>query len=126
MIDLYPTKCNICGGEVVYQSNALLYGKEHGSGKCYFCLQCGAYVGTHYPRPREALGVLANREMRDMRVKCHNIFDRLWECSEDRQEYYEALAEALDIPLEECHFGYFDLSTLYNAYKILKEWIGVC
>jgi hypothetical protein len=35
MIDLHPSSCNICGGETEYISNAGIYGKEYGSGKCY-------------------------------------------------------------------------------------------
>ena len=64
MIDKYPTVCNLCGGKVIYTSNARIYGKEYGSGKCYLCTNCGAYVGTHKPRPREALGLLADAKMR--------------------------------------------------------------
>ena len=78
MIDLQPTKCNLCNGKVVYISNSKIYGKEYGSGKCYFCTKCGAYVGTHKPRPKEALGILGNSEMREMKMKCHELFDRQW------------------------------------------------
>lgn len=63
-MDLHPTVCNLCGGSVVYTSNAEIYGREYGSGKCYLCTQCGAYVGTHKPRPQEALGLLADERMR--------------------------------------------------------------
>lgn len=64
MIDLYPRKCNLCGGDVIYTSNSRIYGREYGSGKCYYCTKCHAYVGTHKPEPRKALGLLANPEMR--------------------------------------------------------------
>ena len=64
MINTHPTHCNICGGPVTYCSNARIYGREYGSGYCYLCEQCGAYVGTHKPRPREALGLLADEPMR--------------------------------------------------------------
>lgn len=122
MIDLHPTVCNLCGGEVVYQSNKLVYGKEYGSGMCYFCLRCGAYVGTHKPRPEEALGILANKEMRTMKSNCHKLFDRMWQDSSERHELYIALAEELGISEEDCHFGYFDLSMLNKAYRVLKRW----
>ena len=122
MIDLHPTVCNLCGGEVVYQSNKLVYGKEYGSGMCYFCLRCGAYVGTHKPRPEEALGILANKEMRTMKSNCHKLFDWMWQDSSERHELYIALAEELGISEEDCHFGYFDLSMLNKAYRVLKRW----
>lgn len=78
MIDKYPKVCNICGGKVIYTSNADIYGKEYGSGKCYLCTSCRAFVGTHKPRPREALGILADANMRKGKVMCHEIFDTKW------------------------------------------------
>lgn len=44
MINTHPTRCNICGGPVTYGSNARIYGREYGSGYCYLCQSCGAYV----------------------------------------------------------------------------------
>lgn len=128
MIDLNPKKCNLCGGKVIYTSNSRIYGSEYGSGKCYFCTNCGAYVGTHKPRPREALGILGNVEMRDMKMKCHELFDPKWKNEPTsrkrhiaRQKAYRQLAEKLNIPYNECHFGYFDMDMLNKAYGILKE-----
>ena len=130
MIDLQPTKCNLCGGEVVYISNAEIYGKEYGSGRCYFCVKCKAYVGTHKPRPFEALGILANAEMRELKIDCHNLFDKLWQSklngkergkSYFRNKYYGMLALELGIKKENCHFGYFDLDMLKRAHEILTS-----
>lgn len=28
----------------------------------------------------------------------------------------------MNIPVKECHFGYFDMEQLKQAYKILKSW----
>jgi len=128
LVDLYPTKCNLCGGKVIYVSNSRIYGREYGSGKCYFCTSCGAYVGTHKPRPRQALGILGNVEMRNMKMKCHELFDQKWRNEPTsrkryiaRQKAYRQLAEKLNIPYNECHFGYFDMDMLHKAYEILKE-----
>lgn len=35
---------------------------------------------------------------------------------------YAKLAEEMGIPVEMCHFGYFDMEQLKRAYKILKKW----
>ena len=51
-VDTHPTTCNLCGGQVIYTSNERVYGRKYGSGYCYLCTCCGAYVGTHEPRPR--------------------------------------------------------------------------
>ena len=128
MIDLHPTKCNLCGGKVIFTSNARIYGKEFGSGKCYLCTSCYAYVGTHSPRPKEAMGILANSEMRSWRHDCHNMFDLLWKNQEypakARKALYIWLAKEMEIPHDECHFGYFDLYRLRKAYRILQMAVG--
>jgi hypothetical protein len=128
MINPQPVKCNICGGRVEYISNTAIYGREYGSGKCYRCIECGAYVGTHVPRPTEALGILSNAEMRAWKMRCHAIFDGLWKNGRDRKEQcdrrrksYGWLAKKLGMSRSNCHFGYFDLPTLKRAYGILKR-----
>lgn len=116
---LRPVTCNICGGKVEFIQNKLIYGKPFGSGYCYYCKNCGAYVGTHKVRPREAMGILANEEMRQMKMKCHGIFDGMWQNGEQRRSMYKWLAGKLGIAVEECHFGYFDMDMLNKAYEIL-------
>lgn len=124
-VNVYPKVCNLCGGRVIYTSNAKVYGREYGSGKCYFCTECGAYVGTHKPRPKEALGLLANGAMRDLKIMCHDMFDSKWKGKEKarkkRNELYAWLAKQMNLPIEECHFGYFDEDLLKKAYAILYQ-----
>ena len=119
-MNLYPTICNLCGGKVIYASNSLIYGREYGSGKMYLCTKCGAYVGTHKPRPKEALGLLADKEMRDMKMKCHALFDEKWKNQKNRREARKKAYKELGISVDECHFGYFDMDMLNKAYGILK------
>ena len=128
MIDLKPIKCNLCGGDVDLISNSQIYGKEYGSGKMYYCNSCGAYVGTHIKKPEVALGILANKEMREMKMKCHKLFDAQWiykgSASAKRKarvHAYKCLAKKLDIPLSECNFGYFDMDMLNKAYEIMSN-----
>lgn len=121
MINLYPQNCNLCGSKVIYTTNDKVYGKRYGSGYCYLCTNCGAFVGTHKPRPREAMGILANEEMRDLRKQCHTLFDRLWKSKSQRNKCYSMLAKKLNIPATECHFGYFDKEQLETALTIIKE-----
>ncbi len=42
-----PKVCRYCGSPVVFTSNAEIYGKEYGNGKCYLCRKCKAFVGVH-------------------------------------------------------------------------------
>ena len=122
----HPTTCNICGGPVIYCSNSRIYGREYGSGWCYYCTQCGAYVGTHKPRPREALGLLADARMRKGKQMCHGLFDPLWKnakCrTKRRNQLYAWLANQMQIPVAECHFCYFNIEQLLEAYRHLQNF----
>ena len=124
-MNTHPTICNICGGKVVYTSNDNIYGRKYGSGMCYLCIACGAYVGTHKPRPREALGLLADESMRKGKKLCHSIFDSKWKGNhkshKKRQDMYVWLSKMMGIPLDDCHFGYFDIVQLRTAYRILLK-----
>ena len=124
-IDTHPTICNLCGGKVIYTSNEAVYGRKYGSGYCYLCTNCRAYVGTHVPRPKEALGLLANEQMRKGKMMCHDLFDQMWkgkpQQGKKRQNAYKWIAAEMGIPVEDCHFGYFDLKQLRAAYMILKN-----
>lgn len=122
MINLQPTKCNICGGNVIYTSNDKVYGRKYGSGYCYLCANCGAYVGTHKPRPKQVLGLLANAEMRQLKMKCHALFDKHWSTKFEREGCYIQLAQEMGISIMDCHFGHFNLEQLKEAYKILQNW----
>lgn len=122
MINLKPNKCNLCGGDVIYISNDKIYGKKYGSGFCYYCSNCGAYVGTHINRPDVALGILANAQMRNLKMKCHNLFDSKWNNQQQRNAEYKKLAQKLNINYQDCHFGYFDLDMLNKALEVLKEY----
>lgn len=123
-VNTHPTICNLCGGKVIYTSNKIIYGREYGSGKCYFCTNCKAYVGTHKPRPTEALGLLADNKMRELKKKCHAVFDERWLNAADkrgaRKAAYQKLADQLEIPVRECHFGWFDMKMLEQAYEIIR------
>ena len=124
-VDEKPKTCNICGGEVVLTSNAEIYGKEYGNGRCYLCTNCRAYVGTHKHEPDRALGTLADNETRQLRQKCHDLFDKLWLNSPNRKvartHYYKWLSNKMNIEKEDCHFGYFDKEQCKKAISFLES-----
>ena len=128
-IPLRPTVCNLCGGEVILMSNANIYGREYGSGKCYYCTRCHAFVGTHKPWPDIAVGLLADPSMRSGKKYCHALFDPLWNNKgkkkrQRRQALYKWLTIQMGLPENMGHFGYFDIHQLRQAYRILKTVKG--
>lgn len=124
VIDKYPIPktCPHCGGKVIFTTNDVLYGRTYGNGKCYYCTNCGASVGTHGKAPKQPLGMLATPAMKGWKKNCHNLFDSVWKSGKlKRGQAYKRLAKALDIPQNECHFGHFDEPMLIKAWNILKQ-----
>lgn len=115
-----PKVCPFCGHPVIKTSNAVIYGKQYGSGVCYKCTSCDAYVGCH---PNGSpLGTLANKATRDLRRRCHNVFDACWKLGGLSRSYcYAELSKRMNIPIKECHFAYFDIPKLTQALNILPE-----
>ena len=124
-INYYPKKCPICGGYVMLTTTQKLNGNRYGSGYCYVCTKCHASVSTHKNNFRRALGVLADKPTREMRKKCHEVFDKIWKKRGGnrnlRKELYQKLADRLGISIEDCHFSWLSLDELYKAYEICKE-----
>lgn len=52
------------------------------------------------------------------------LIDAMWKgkrkARKKRKDLYAWLADRMGIPVEECHFGYFDIHQLRRAYLILK------
>lgn len=119
-----PEICIYCGDKVGLVSNATVYGKEYGNGKCYKCESCDSYVGVH-PDLKTPLGILANKELRELKKKAHFLFDPIWNKKDgiSRTGAYNRLAIKLGIPTEQCHFGWFDKDMLLKTIEVLKEGI---
>ena len=102
-------KCPYCGNEAKWCENKEIYGKNYGkSYMCYFCEPCNAYVGCHN-NTTEPLGTMANKELRDWRIKAHNAFDSLWKTGFiTRNEAYKILENEFG---KEIHIGESDIET---------------
>ena len=77
-----PVVCPYCNKEAPWISNEEVYGKRYGkSYMCYWCEPCDAYVGCHQ-NTRVPLGIMANKFLRQQRMKIHRIIDPLWKSGE--------------------------------------------
>ena len=115
----HPTTCNICGGVVVLINTGKQYSRSR---FIYKCTQCGASVGTHTKEPTKALGTLADTETKQKRREVHTWFDKLWSNSEERENYYQRLANELGIERDKCHFGTMNKGQLEKSLTIIKKW----
>ena len=126
MIDLIlekPTVCRYCGNSVVFTSNAEIYGKEYGNGKCFLCRNCGAFVGVH-TETLTPLGTLANEELRKWRKKAHNEFDKLWKGKTREMTRYKAygwLAKQMNLTRDETHIALFEIEQCKEVSKLLNN-----
>ena len=119
--DSRPTVCK-CGGKVIYGRMKDFGITPYKSGYCYFCTKCGAYVGTHENRKKDALGVLSDGRTRRMRMVCHQEFDKHWDSTAGKNRLYFKLSKELGIKSEDCHFGYMDYEQLQKALNIMQSW----
>lgn len=111
--------CPYCGRQTVYEDSAVVYGRSYGM--MYHCRDCNAYVGVH-KRTNNALGRLANAELREWKIKAHNAFDPLWKTGiYTRKDAYKWLSKMLDIPVEYTHIGYFSVETCQRVVEIIES-----
>lgn len=117
-----PTACRYCGGEVELISNSAIYGRSYGNWPyLYLCRPCKAYVGLH-PDTDLPLGTLADARTREARKVNKGAFhDLLRARNWKRTEGYAWLAERLGIPVEQCHWGWFDADRAELAGAICTE-----
>lgn len=86
----------------------------------YQCAPCEAYVGCH-KGTTNALGRLANAELRQWKSIAHRVFDPIWRTGLiKRKEAYQALAREMGIEAKHCHIGMFDVDQCKAVYAICK------
>ena len=107
--------CPYCKKEAKWCENKEIYGRNFGkSFMCHYCKDCDAYVGCHN-NTRRPLGTMANKELREWRVKAHAVIDPLWkEGGIPRKEVYALLKEKLGRAI---HIGESDIETCKEIIK---------
>ncbi|MBL8505912.1 MAG: hypothetical protein JNJ51_06105 [Methylobacillus glycogenes] len=117
-----PETCRYCGDCVSIVTNDEVYGRIYGTYPwIYLCENddCRAYVGMH-PLTAIPLGVLADKELRDWRKKSKGNFLSMFPDGDSndkvaRTAAYQWLADKMGIPLEKCHFGWFEVEQCKQA-----------
>lgn len=120
-----PTSCRFCDGAVELVSNSEIYnGIEYGKWPyAYLCRNCDAYVGLH-PNTAIPLGTLADADTRKARKECKPAFIALYRGPSaifGRSEAYRWLADKLGIPVNACHWGWFDSNQCQRAAAICRD-----
>ncbi len=99
------------------------------------CSKCGAYVGCHKDSMDHLpLGILADPELRQWRMKIHNVFDMLWiykmkktmfSKHQSRRLAYQWLGKTLQMEANECHIALFTLEQCKKAYSVCLPYARV-
>lgn len=116
--------CPYCSRPAVRTSSVEVYGVDYGM--IYLCRPCHAYVGCH-KRSGKPLGTLANAELREYRKAAHTAFDPLWNAVGGkffgyRRDAYEWLAVRMELPVEKCHIGMFDVR---QCKQVIEECLRI-
>ncbi len=117
-----PKVCNVCHApNVAIKSHKEVYGRDYNDWPwLYYCESCGAYCGMH-PFTNIPVGTLADAETRSARTRCKPAFNKLWQSGKmSRNEAYAHLAKLMNIPVGECHFGWFSKAQCEAAYAALN------
>ncbi len=85
-------KCPYCGEPAQWVPNEVIYGRRYGrSYMAWYCRKDNAYVGCHN-NTKTPLGTMANKELRQWRVKAHAHIDPLWKSGRiTRKKLYKRL-----------------------------------
>lgn len=115
-----PKTCRYCEGVVEIMSHERVYGRDYSDWPwLYRCVECDASVGMH-PFTNIPLGVLADQSLRKTRMRVKAIFKGVCLQFPSRSDAYAALADAMGIPVGECHFGWFTEERCVQAEAALS------
>lgn len=118
--------CPYCGGEMILKDATFIYHskKSKNYGQVWVCEnypKCDSYVGCHkgtsIPKGRPA-----NPRLRTLKKEAHKQFDPIWKSGlMSRKEAYKWLANMLDISLDECHIGMFDIKMCQKVIHLCRK-----
>lgn len=119
--------CPYCNCETILVSDKEIYGPNSNFGGMYYkcILNNDHYVGT-YGDKKTSLGRLADKELRQWKMKGHNTFDPLWKTKKyfkNQRVAYYWLSRKMELPIEYTHFGMFTIDQCKQAIDLLNERI---
>lgn len=119
-----PKVCPDCGAVVELKTHTEVYGMSYSDWpSLYQCSQCTARIGLH-PFTDIPLGTLAGDELRQWRMIAKKPFEKWRKVNKiPRSEAYRRLADKLEISMDICHFGWFDVAMCKRAYLAMQDGI---
>lgn len=125
------TPCHLCGGEIIYTENKIIFNENKGLGVCYYCTGCEAMTSCHKKKEKlkdgtyvhSPMGIVAGKEMRQLRLRCHQLLDVKWRINRTmkRSTAYHKLAIGMGIPYNTCHISWMNEEQLLYALDVLMK-----
>lgn len=116
-------RCPYCDNLVHLRKGSEMFGPNARIKKVFVCSNypaCDAYVSAD--SKGKPMGTLANKKLRELRVRAHKSFDRLWRSGYMTREYaYKWLAVRLRINENQCHIGQFGEGRCEQTIKLCNE-----
>lgn len=119
--------CPYCGKPTEFVDSSVIYGRSYGM--IYLCRDCRTYVGVHKGTD-QALGCLANAELRKAKKEAHfyfdqiaktNLINKIWKKyipnTSNRNKAY------LWLSIQVCHIGMFDVENCKRVVELCKPII---
>ncbi len=116
--------CRYCGAETELADSAEIYGRVVRCRRMRICRRCGAYVSCHEGSD-DAMGSVANAELRRLRHLAHEWFDPIWQYKLKRSRYnaYSWLSLRLGMNKNHVHMGLFDEEDCRRVIALSRRFI---
>ena len=114
---ILPHPCPECGDQMTLQRSR--------KGYMYACVRYPACKGTHSAHlDGHPMGRPANAETKQLRHRCHEYFDRLWNTGDmSRDEAYLWLRRVMSMRKEEAHIGNFTKEDCEKLIAVFEKGI---
>lgn len=123
MSDMTPRqlRCPHCGAVAIIRPASEIYDDPRRKDELYVCKNypaCKSYVGMH-AGTRIPLGTLANGDLRNLRIKAHRRFDRIWQSGiMSRNAAYHWMADSFGLTADDAHIGKFGE---YRCQQLIEQ-----
>ena len=113
--------CPYCKNQAEFLDNKEIYGKRYGNSyMMWICRHCDARVGVHHNNHAHPLGTMANKELREWRMKAHTAVDPLWKSGKiSRREVYRGLDKLFG---KEFHIGSSNIQECQKIISVYKQY----
>lgn len=116
-----PPVCPYCGATAKLIDSIAIY-RTRSFGMVWACLPCDAWVGCHGTGSTPK-GRLANKALRDAKIRAHAAFDPIWKGGEmARGDAYGWLADHMGVDKRDCHIGMFDEDQCQRVVMVCDWW----